>query len=447
MIPWRRGAWVALALVVLVVVLGTVAMVQMRKEQKPLAAKALGDGRIFQIEAVSFGTNHQVGVQSILFERFGLWMTPQLREFFGPKVPKATITRRAPALVVWINALDETYLTNVDCQSVRMELRDVEGNVYSENQPNWFGGEKFWRVGHVFEVFPRHEPELKITLASWRGSNSVTFTVPNPGMTPAKDWKGEAPPVRKREGAYEVVLRSLTVKTNGGEYWKGASAYWEPQFELWKQGEQLKQGWTLEWSAEDAWGNRGKELGTTKPVLKFQASYFPSATNEANAVLVTNTPVAEVGAGSQWWNFAAPVGTNRVELLGLFPAGVHTFSDGEYLTNPPIKFAATMGGAPSGWVGGSRRTPLRVEEYRAHYSDVPVIYARVSDPKNADRVAMRVRDAESGRTYVAEPEPQGAAGNILVYLVKVPKEVRKVSAELVFLPPVRAEFFVTTKKE
>ena len=447
MVPWRRWWWV-FALVVVLVGFGAVGVWYSGKEARPLAEIELGDGRILQIEAVSFGTNHQAGVGSPFVEKFGAWMPARLREFLEPKVPKSTITRSTPVLVVWVTALDATFRTNVDCQGLRMELKDSNGDLYSDNQPNWFGYEKFWRVGRVFHVFPRHEPELKVTVAPWRGSNSVTFTLPNPGVMPSKDWKGEPPPLRKREGDYEVELRSLTVKTNGGEYWKTATKYWEPRFEMLKAGEKAEEGWDLEWGAEDAWGNRGKELGVTKPVLKFFATYYPSGTNEAATVLITNTPVAVVGSGSnQWWNFAAPVGTNVVEMLGMFPAGVHTFSEGEYLTNPPTKFAPTRGGAPSGWVSSSRRTPLRVEQYHGHYSDVPVIYVRVSDPKSSQRIAMRLRDVETRKVYLAKPEPEGRAGRILPFLIRnLPKEVQRVTAELVLLQPVSAEFLVATKR-
>jgi hypothetical protein len=447
MVSRRRHLGVVFALVVVLVGLGAMGVWQSPKERRPLAEKDLGDGRIFQIEAVSFGTSHQAGVGAPFVERFGSWMPAQLREYLQPKVPKSSISRSKPVLVVWVTALSATYRTNVDCQGVRVELRDAEGNVYSDNQPNWFGYKNFWRVGHVFEVFPRHEPELKVTVATWRGSSSVTFTVPNPGMTQPKDWKAEPPPLRKREGEYEVVLQGVTMKTNRGEYWKAASAYWEPAFELWKAGKEVEEGWDLEWAAEDAWGNRGKELGLTKPVLKFFATYYPSGTNNEATVLVANTPAAPIGSGSnQWWNVKAQVETNKVEILGLFPAGVYTFSDGEYLTNPPTKFGPTQGGAPSGWVSSSRRTPLRVEEYHGHYSDVPVIYVRVSDPKSSQRIALRVRDVETRKIYLAKPEPEGSAARIAPFLVKVPKEVQSVSAELVLLRPVSAEFLVETKR-
>lgn len=439
---WLGG--VALLLVVLVVA-GGIFIAKARQEGRPVAEADLGDGRIFQIEAVSFGTNHPVGVGSPILDKLGAWAPRKLREFLEPKVPKSKITRDEPVLVIWVTALDATFRTNVDCQSVRLELRDSDGTVYGENQANWFGYDKFWREGHVFHVFPRDEETLQLRVATWRGTNSVDFTLPNPGFTKAADWKGEAPPLKARDGEYELVLTGLKKATNKGEYWRAKAVYWEPEFELWRAGEKLEKGWDLEWKAEDAWGNRGQQLGLNKAVLKFAATFYPSGTNLASAVLITNTPAAEVGSGSnQWWNVAGMVTTNQVEILGFFPAGVHTFSEGEYLTNPPTRFGPTRGGAPSGWVSSSRSTPLKVQRYFGHYSDVPVIYVRVADPKSKQRIAMRVRDAATGTNYLAEPEPEGNAERILPFLVKVPAEVKRVEAELLLLPPVTAEFLVRT---
>lgn len=299
---------------------------------------------------------------------------------------------------------------------------------------------------HVFRVFPRDEKELKLKVTTWRGTNSVEFVLPNPGFAKAADWKGEELPLRKRVGDYEVLFGGLTVTTNGGEYWRAKSVYWKPDMDLRRGGKKLEEGWELEWTAEDAWGNRGQGLGVTKPVLKYFAKFYPSGTNAEAAVLITNTPVATVGGGSnEWWNVETMVGTNAVEILGLFPAGVHTFSEGKYLTNPPTKFGPVRGGAKSGWVSSSRRTPMGVKLHHGHYSDVPVIYVRVTNPKSEQRVAMRLRDAETGEYFLAEPEGQGRAGSILPFLVRGVPEGRKVRAELVLLQPVEAEFLVRTR--
>jgi hypothetical protein len=82
--------------------------------------------------------------------------------------------------------------------------------------------------------------------------------------------------------------------------------------------------------------------------------------------------------------------------------------------------------------------------FHAHYTDVPVIYVRVTDPRNSDRIAVRVRDSETGAYSLAEPEPQGNRGKIVPFLVKTKAE--RIVAELVYLPPIKADFLVETPK-
>jgi hypothetical protein len=177
--------------------------------------------------------------------------------------------------------------------------------------------------------------------------------------------------------------------------------------------------------------------------LKFSATYYPSGTNAEAAVFIANTPPGSV-ASTNRWNISTRVGTNQVELIGLFPPGTHTFGNDEYLTNPPTRLGPVRGGAASGWVSQTRSTPLRTTMFHAHYTDVPVIYLRVTNPRNADRCAIRINDVESGESSLAEAEPQGYRGTIVPFLVKAKAD--RVIAELVLLPPVKADFLVETPK-
>jgi hypothetical protein len=412
-----------------------------------VAEGELGDGRVFIVEEVSFGKKHEVGRDLGVLERFRAWWPGRFWDAISPRIPKTKIEEEEPALVVWLRAEDSISRTNRDCQGVRLELIDSEGAVYGEHQPHWFGYEKgFSRVGHVFQVFPRHEKKLKLRVVAWRGTNEMEVTLENPGVTEARDWEGAKVPVGRQVGIYEVVLREIVRATNRAQPWRGAGAHWKPEFELRKRGESLD-GWDLEWIAEDEWGNRGHSLGLKPQVLKVEAMFYPRGTNLVDAIPVRQMPVEVLGSNA-WWNATAVVDgggeRNEVKILGLFEAGVHTFSDGEYLTNPPAKFAPVQGGSPSGWVGSSRRTPLKVERYDGHYTDVPVIYVKVGNPNSRQRIAMRVRDVESGAYYLAESEGQGARSGIVPFLVREPNVGKKVEAELVFLLPVRAEFLVET---
>lgn len=143
----RKTGWLIGALVAFLCVLLAVGLVKGRTGERIVAEGDLGDGRIFQVEKVSFGKEHEVGAGSAFVEHFGAWLPMKVREFLEPKVPKSKIEKDEATLVIWVTALDAITRTNVDCQAVRMELRDAEGNVYGDGQPHWFGAQRFWRVG------------------------------------------------------------------------------------------------------------------------------------------------------------------------------------------------------------------------------------------------------------------------------------------------------------
>jgi hypothetical protein len=144
-----------------------------------------------------------------------------------------------------------------------------------------------------------------------------------------------------------------------------------------------------------------------------------------------------------------------VVVLGIFPSGTHTFSEGQYESSSPA-LNGPRGGAPSGWTGGSRLvTPFKEKSYGNHYTPVPVIYVRWSqrpsssngpvrdDSANAtERLALRLRD-EHGGLWVAKPETWN--DGIQPFLLELPPGVTNIVPELVLLKPVTAEFMVDTK--
>src|SRR5688500_19564670 len=117
----RKKRWVIGGLMVVLVVALVLGVVNAGKKDRPVAEGDLGDGRIFQVEKVSFGTQNEVGVGSGFVENFGGWLPKKARRFLEPKVPKSKIDWDEPVLVVWVTALDATFRTNVECQGVRME--------------------------------------------------------------------------------------------------------------------------------------------------------------------------------------------------------------------------------------------------------------------------------------------------------------------------------------
>src|SRR5579871_6653120 len=100
------------------------------RSQKPLATVALGDGRILQVEAVTYGVNHHVGRGNSgnLFWRLVAWLPGGPFQQFASKNPEASINGlEIPSLVVWVNAVNAATGTNVDCQGIRVELVNQHG--------------------------------------------------------------------------------------------------------------------------------------------------------------------------------------------------------------------------------------------------------------------------------------------------------------------------------
>jgi hypothetical protein len=320
-----------------------------------------------------------------------------------------------------------------------------DGDLYGQKTSAWTGFGKFWRVGHLFEAFPRDEKTLKLRITSWKTKNSKVVELANPAYREAEQWRGEPLPARKKLGDYEVVLSGLNVRTNEEKYWQTPSRYLEPVVEVWRNGTKQESGWDLEWIAEDGLGNRGQFLGTRMAALRFKVTLQASATNVEAAPIVKALPTTAMDVSTnRWWNIPFKVGTEEYEVLGFFPASTYVFLEGKFQTNPPMAFGPTQGGSPSGWSGASRqKTPTRTEEYHAHYSDVPVIF--IHTPKEMKGpIAMRMKD-QKGRYWNAQPEPQGSSEGVLPFILRVPKEVESITPEILLPVILKSEFLVETK--
>jgi hypothetical protein len=416
---------------------------------KPLPAVALGDGRILQIEAVTYGTNHHVGnPASEVLRRLQAWLPRRLLAPFEPKYPQSVIdSLDHPALVVWVNAISAKAGTNVDCQGVRVELVDQRGQHYAEDNSSWFGGDKFWRVGHLFHVFPRNQAELTMQVSEWRKHQTNEVHFPNPHLVQPAAWTGLDLPQQQQAAGLTIVLSALRLLTNGipPNYYSTLSVCWEPVWEL-RRDNALIGGWDQpEWFAEDPTGNRGQDLGTNQTVLRFSATFYPLATNaQAAQCLATLPQIALTNLQSiLWWNRSLSYQSNNISILGLFPAGDYVFCDGAFLTNPPVPMGPVHGGAPSGWTGRIVAVnPLKQVYYHGHYSTTDaVIYVSAANLGGKSRLAIRLRDAQ-GRSWVANPEPQGAVDGIYPFLLDLPPDVNQVTPELVLLKPLEAQFTV-----
>jgi len=455
---WRKAFLRILAIIALAAV--ALVLLVFSSRPKTLARLPLGDGRILQIEGVTYGINHRMGSDSI-FKRVAPWLPTGLHRYLGLERRANDITLDRPGLVIWVNAISEKYGTNVDCQGIRVEIEDQHGDLFGESTSSWYGGQTFWRVGHVFYCYPREERRLVVHVTPWRKA-TATARIANPQPSQPANWTGKGVPQRERVGGFEVRLSSLITRTNGqgkNAFHETATRYYEPAFQVFENG-QTADGWSKpEWSAESPNGNRGQFLGVHQPVLRFISVTYPEVTNVRAAQLIVSLPALNVATmtTNQWWNSTNSYGPKTLVVLGMFQRGTHNFSQGIYESSSAT-VNGPRGGAPSGWTGQSRQiNPLQMKYTDSHYTPVPTIYVQVKSPQadprlvhsevdssaeGLGRLAIRLRD-ELGTYWLAKSE--GSVQGIQPFLVQLPPEVTNVVAELVLLKPLKAEFLVDTK--
>jgi len=209
---WKQlFLWLLAVLGVLIAVIVVMAIVLRPAAPVELS---LGDGRILQIEGVTCGIEHKMGSDSML-KRFRPWIPNAISRFSGQDQRANNITLDRPGLVVWVNAISETGRTNVDCQRIRVEFVDKNGDLFGETTRSWFGGQNFWRVGHVFYCYPREERELTLRVTTWKDGKTSTTTILNPNPSIPANWTGDPLPQTKTVGEMEIRLARLTVRTTG----------------------------------------------------------------------------------------------------------------------------------------------------------------------------------------------------------------------------------------
>src|SRR6266403_4055572 len=64
---------------------------------KPPLQLPLADGRILQIEGVTYGKKHSIGEPAVIYEHFRPWLPYRLKTWLEPKHPKSTFTLDRPA--------------------------------------------------------------------------------------------------------------------------------------------------------------------------------------------------------------------------------------------------------------------------------------------------------------------------------------------------------------
>lgn len=453
----RRFPW-SLIVAILTLLAGVCALIVWNVCSTPsglIAELPLADGRTFRIEAVTFGTNHVVGKETLLaniIKRCGSWLPKAVVNALSSKQTsskqvRSEIDTSHPSLVVWVNAIDTATGTNVDCQGVRIDIGNEgrEAEKFGVGDLHWFGGV---RAGHVFSVYPRHLTNLTVQITPWRTNVPAETVIINPAPLKPQPWIGSPLPQEQSVGEFAVRLDQLTLRTNhlSPEYYQTSTPYWHPSWQILEDGIPTE-GWQQPaWIAEDATGNRGWYLGTEQPVLRYSAICYPSSTNEQAAEWVASLSSFDLDAlqSNQLQDSVHSSKIGEVRFIGVFPSGSYVFDGGELLTNPPVKMGAVGGGARSGWTQNRKYlNPVRKQVLDEHYTDVPVIYLHVDFPDSSTRVGLRLR-TEDGQLIPVQMEPQGSREGVWPFLLTSLSNVTMVTPEIVILRPLEAKFDVDT---
>jgi len=444
----RKQSGLALRLVAAAVVLLGVPKIQ-SAPGVPFGEVAVDDGRIIVVEAVTYGTNHVVGSKSVLVEHLGPWMPDAVRDMLSPKLPQTSIDTAPGTLVVWLNAVNPNTRAWVDCQGLRLEFVDEHGDLWGTKTSSWHSfGNKFYRIAHIFEAYPRAATNLTLRITPRRSGGTFTISVPNPHVAKAANWSGDPLPVRTVKDSFEIVLQDLEPRTGGGSEkpWETPAKYWQPEWKFLSGGKPVE-GWHEPvWTASDPVGNRGQFLGVHQPVIRYSVEMIPKATNTSATEVIAVLPSSSLGLGvpNRLWLRTNLVSGVEVTAIGLMTTLMNHFMEGEYQAVPELPIGPTQGGAPTGWVVGSKRvSPLKVITQFGHYSDRPTIYLRCTDAVLAEKLGVRVQD-DQGRIWPTTRETESIADGIIPFMLDVPSDVTNVVPEIVLLKPVEAQFTVRT---
>jgi len=387
----NRLRWLLIGLLVGVVTLLVMLAVSSSTEQKKVR---LSDGRLFHIEAVTFGTNHVVGVND-------WWLVPLRKVLPNSVIQFLTLAKGqsrqktdSQAVVVWVYACDAATGRYVDCQGVRASFVDEQGDVYPPNGLAHDGFSKgFNRQAYTFEVFPRRSAQLTLRLSPEHSDETSTVLIANPcRRNPDIPWRSEALPAVRRVDHLEFRLESLAIQTNGGPQtpWVALSLHWQPVFKLSVDGTPATNWEMPEWEAEDATGNRGQTLGLHEPVLKFMATVYPKPEAVSDPADRWRLPVPSLPttAPGLQWNTKRVLKGVPITIIGLFPPGSYTFSEGQ-LTNAPSGSGAMQG---CGWTGMSRQVfPGKWNSWATHRATNYTAFLRWPESKANQRIAVGLR--------------------------------------------------------
>jgi hypothetical protein len=356
-------------------------------------------------------------------------------------------TTDQPALVVWVYARDAGG-KYVDCQGVRASFIDDHGDVYPANgYSHGAFSQGFSRQAYVFKVFPRRPAQLKLRLSPFRSEAASTVLIDNPSpQTGVADWKPETLPATRRIEDTELKLESLVIETNGGppRWWEPLSLHWRPVFRLNAGGEPATNWEAPEWVAEDPTGNRGQTLGLHEPLQKFIATTYPKPEAVSEETRRWRLPVARLPTTPQGiqWNTNRVMRDLSVTVIGLFPPGAYTFSQGR-LSNPPGSVSSM-----AGWTGlGKQVLPGKWQYWSTHGATNYTAFLRWTAGKGDQRIAVGLvyQQDQVLRTQWGRLD---SGGEVRAFVFEpLPADAQEVGVDIVLLEPLRAQFVVRAPLE
>ena len=162
-----------------------------RKQPAPPIEVALNDGRILQIEGVTYGTHHKMGKGSEWLDRMTKKWSPKPKKLLHLDFFISTVDLPRPVIVIWANVIDpRTNMTNSPkgrSLPILAELVDKDG----KGPPGQLFEQAFFmknglqRRAFMFDNYPQGEKLLTLRVASglmtrpWRSEfSSIEF--PNP---------------------------------------------------------------------------------------------------------------------------------------------------------------------------------------------------------------------------------------------------------------------------
>ncbi len=173
-------------------------------------------------------------------------------------------------------------------------------------------------------------------------------------------------------------------------------------------------------------------------MLKFIATTYPKPEAVHDEARRWRLPMVSLPTAPQGfqWNTNRALRDASVTVIGLFPPGAYTFSQGQ-LTNPP----SPMRG--NGWVGLSQQVaPGRWRKWATFGTTNYTAFLRWPVGKADQRLAVGLHDRQGRVSWTPCGRSEGADG-VFALVFDTPLEAAQdVGLEVVLLEPLHAEFVV-----